>query len=82
MPNELGIRSFQLKKNLALLVVVILHLCVMFAEILDNLRPVSPDAPASSATPQRFLKINVRHITDGQVSLLVDVALKFVCISL
>ncbi|XP_039765446.1 oxidation resistance protein 1 isoform X3 [Pararge aegeria] len=35
-------------------------------EILDNLRPVSPDAPASSSAPQRFLKINVRHITDGQ----------------
>ncbi|CAG9576005.1 unnamed protein product [Danaus chrysippus] len=34
-------------------------------EILDSLRPVSPEAPASSA-PQRFLKINVRHITDGQ----------------
>ncbi|XP_045761026.1 nuclear receptor coactivator 7 isoform X25 [Maniola jurtina] len=35
-------------------------------EILDNLRPVSPDTPASSSAPQRFLKINVRHITDGQ----------------
>nr|XP_034841320.1 nuclear receptor coactivator 7 isoform X1 [Maniola hyperantus]XP_034841321.1 nuclear receptor coactivator 7 isoform X1 [Maniola hyperantus]XP_034841322.1 nuclear receptor coactivator 7 isoform X1 [Maniola hyperantus]XP_034841323.1 nuclear receptor coactivator 7 isoform X1 [Maniola hyperantus]XP_034841324.1 nuclear receptor coactivator 7 isoform X1 [Maniola hyperantus]XP_034841325.1 nuclear receptor coactivator 7 isoform X1 [Maniola hyperantus]XP_034841326.1 nuclear receptor coactivator 7 i len=35
-------------------------------EILDNLRPVSPDTPASSSNPQRFLKINVRHITDGQ----------------
>ncbi|XP_049887379.1 oxidation resistance protein 1 isoform X3 [Pectinophora gossypiella] len=35
-------------------------------EILDSLRPVSPDAPASSSAPQRFLKINVRHITDGQ----------------
>ncbi|CAK1548396.1 unnamed protein product [Leptosia nina] len=35
-------------------------------EILDNLRPVSPEAPASSSAPQRFLKINVRHITDGQ----------------
>ncbi|XP_052737375.1 nuclear receptor coactivator 7 isoform X8 [Bicyclus anynana] len=35
-------------------------------EILDNLRPVSPDAPTSSSAPQRFLKINVRHITDGQ----------------
>ncbi|XP_038208652.1 oxidation resistance protein 1 isoform X5 [Zerene cesonia] len=34
-------------------------------EILDSLRPVSPEAPASNA-PQRFLKINVRHITDGQ----------------
>ncbi|XP_050351785.1 oxidation resistance protein 1 isoform X4 [Nymphalis io] len=35
-------------------------------EILDSLRPVSPEAPASSSAPQRFLKINVRHITDGQ----------------
>ncbi|XP_075983975.1 TLD domain-containing protein mustard isoform X4 [Anticarsia gemmatalis] len=35
-------------------------------EILDSLRPVSPEAPASSSGPQRFLKINVRHITDGQ----------------
>ncbi|CAH2068872.1 unnamed protein product, partial [Iphiclides podalirius] len=35
-------------------------------EILDSLRPVSPEAPASSNAPQRFLKINVRHITDGQ----------------
>ncbi|XP_026324089.1 nuclear receptor coactivator 7 isoform X5 [Hyposmocoma kahamanoa] len=35
-------------------------------EILDSLRPVSPEAPASSTAPQRFLKINVRHITDGQ----------------
>ncbi|XP_045510554.1 oxidation resistance protein 1 isoform X5 [Colias croceus] len=34
-------------------------------EILDSLRPGSPEAPASNA-PQRFLKINVRHITDGQ----------------
>ncbi|CAH2099716.1 unnamed protein product [Euphydryas editha] len=34
-------------------------------EILDSLRPGSPEAPTSSA-PQRFLKINVRHITDGQ----------------
>ncbi|CAF4780589.1 unnamed protein product [Pieris macdunnoughi] len=34
-------------------------------ELLDNLRPGSPEAPTSSA-PQRFLKINVRHITDGQ----------------
>lgn len=38
-----------------------------FSEILDSLRPVSPEAPASSSAPQRFLKINVRHITDGQV---------------
>ncbi|XP_061710235.1 oxidation resistance protein 1 isoform X9 [Cydia pomonella] len=36
-------------------------------EILDSLRPVSPEAPTSSSAPQRFLKINVRHITDGQV---------------
>ncbi|XP_014360403.2 oxidation resistance protein 1 isoform X5 [Papilio machaon] len=35
-------------------------------EILDSLRPGSPEAPASSNAPQRFLKINVRHITDGQ----------------
>ncbi|XP_047039326.1 oxidation resistance protein 1 isoform X4 [Helicoverpa zea] len=35
-------------------------------EILDSLRPGSPEAPASSCAPQRFLKINVRHITDGQ----------------
>ncbi|XP_062528254.1 oxygen resistance gene 1 isoform X5 [Bombyx mori] len=35
-------------------------------EILDSLRPVSPEAPTSSSGPQRFLKINVRHITDGQ----------------
>ncbi|XP_052753612.1 oxidation resistance protein 1 isoform X4 [Galleria mellonella] len=35
-------------------------------EILDSLRPVSPEAPSSSSGPQRFLKINVRHITDGQ----------------
>ncbi|XP_050673175.1 nuclear receptor coactivator 7 isoform X4 [Leptidea sinapis] len=35
-------------------------------EILDSLRPVSPEAPASNSAPQRFLKINVRHITDGQ----------------
>ncbi|XP_047543323.1 nuclear receptor coactivator 7 isoform X5 [Vanessa atalanta] len=35
-------------------------------EILDSLRPVSPEAPTSSSAPQRFLKINVRHITDGQ----------------
>ncbi|XP_063547287.1 nuclear receptor coactivator 7 isoform X4 [Cydia strobilella] len=35
-------------------------------EILDSLRPVSPEAPTSSNAPQRFLKINVRHITDGQ----------------
>lgn len=35
-------------------------------EILDSLRPVSPETPASSTGPQRFLKINVRHITDGQ----------------
>ncbi|CAH2990193.1 unnamed protein product [Chilo suppressalis] len=36
-------------------------------EILDSLRPVSPEAPTSSSSgPQRFLKINVRHITDGQ----------------
>ncbi|KAL0895544.1 hypothetical protein ABMA27_011647 [Loxostege sticticalis] len=35
-------------------------------EILDSLRPVSPEAPTSSSNPQRFLKINVRHITDGQ----------------
>ncbi|CAH4017485.1 unnamed protein product [Pieris brassicae] len=34
-------------------------------ELLDNLRPGSPEAPANNA-PQRFLKINVRHITDGQ----------------
>ncbi|XP_022126631.2 nuclear receptor coactivator 7 isoform X13 [Pieris rapae] len=34
-------------------------------ELLDNLRPGSPEAPASTS-PQRFLKINVRHITDGQ----------------
>ncbi|XP_047514624.1 nuclear receptor coactivator 7 isoform X5 [Pieris napi] len=34
-------------------------------ELLDNLRPGSPEAPTSNA-PQRFLKINVRHITDGQ----------------
>ncbi|XP_037964087.2 oxidation resistance protein 1 isoform X3 [Plutella xylostella] len=35
-------------------------------EILESLRPSSPEAPSSSAGPQRFLKINVRHITDGQ----------------
>ncbi|XP_077288784.1 TLD domain-containing protein mustard isoform X10 [Arctopsyche grandis] len=35
-------------------------------DILDNLRPVSPELPSSPAAPQRFLKINVRHITDGQ----------------
>ncbi|XP_050553443.1 oxidation resistance protein 1 isoform X9 [Spodoptera frugiperda] len=35
-------------------------------EILDSLRPGSPEAPTSSCAPQRFLKINVRHITDGQ----------------
>ncbi|XP_013193063.2 nuclear receptor coactivator 7 isoform X4 [Amyelois transitella] len=35
-------------------------------EILDSLRPVSPEQPSSSSAPQRFLKINVRHITDGQ----------------
>ncbi|CAB3237511.1 unnamed protein product [Arctia plantaginis] len=35
-------------------------------EILDSLRPVSPEAPSCSSAPQRFLKINVRHITDGQ----------------
>ncbi|GBP46390.1 Nuclear receptor coactivator 7 [Eumeta japonica] len=35
-------------------------------EILDNLRPVSPEVPASTSSTQRFLKINVRHITDGQ----------------
>ncbi|KAI8430060.1 hypothetical protein MSG28_000486 [Choristoneura fumiferana] len=35
-------------------------------EILESLRPVSPEAPACSSAPQRFLKINVRHITDGQ----------------
>ncbi|KAL4705024.1 hypothetical protein ACJJTC_009812 [Scirpophaga incertulas] len=35
-------------------------------EILDSLRPVSPEAPTSTSAPQRFLKINVRHITDGQ----------------
>lgn len=50
-------------------------------EILDNLRPVSPKpghiervkTPMSPQTKRydhreaRFLKINVRHITDGQV---------------
>ncbi|KAH9634210.1 hypothetical protein HF086_001412 [Spodoptera exigua] len=35
-------------------------------EILESLRPGSPEAPTSSCAPQRFLKINVRHITDGQ----------------
>lgn len=55
------------------------------AELLDNLRPVSPKPGHLERvkTPQgncntgadelqtyreRFLKINVRHITDGQVS--------------
>lgn len=56
-----------------------------FAELLDNLRPVSPKPGhmeriktplgTSSGTAdedeqpfrERFLKINVRHITDGQV---------------
>lgn len=56
-----------------------------FAELLDNLRPVSPKPGhmeriktplgTSGATAdedeqpfrERFLKINVRHITDGQV---------------
>lgn len=58
-----------------------------FAELLDNLRPVSPKPGhmervktplgTSSGTTdedeqpfrERFLKINVRHITDGQVCL-------------
>ncbi|KAJ8734907.1 hypothetical protein PYW08_014157 [Mythimna loreyi] len=37
-------------------------------EMLDSLRPGSPEASnaTSSSAPQRFLKINVRHITDGQ----------------
>lgn len=64
------------------------HRKIMFvspiAELLDNLRPVSPkpghmervktplnsNAPMDEDEPayrERFLKINVRHITDGQV---------------
>lgn len=35
-------------------------------DFLDSLRPVSPEAPVSAASVQKFLKINVRHITDGQ----------------
>lgn len=56
-----------------------------FAELLDNLRPVSPKpghmerikTPLGTCSTtieedeqpfrERFLKINVRHITDGQV---------------
>lgn len=56
-------------------------------EILDNLRPVSPKpghiervkaptSPQSRRHEARFLKINVRLITDGQVRWLIDFVLK------
>ena len=60
------------------------NLFLFFSELLDNLRPVSPKpghlervkTPQNSTTAmdedepykERFLKINVRHITDGQVN--------------
>lgn len=64
---------------------VLIFATFVFAELLDNLRPVSPKPGhmeriktplGTSGTTadedeqpfrERFLKINVRHITDGQV---------------
>lgn len=68
-------------------------LTLIFTELLDNLRPVSPKPGhmervktplgASGAADEdeqpfreRFLKINVRHITDGQVTLLIQSIMK------
>jgi len=73
-------------KLVFLLYILIFAILFNFTELLDNLRPVSPKpghmervkTPLGTSTTtdedepfrERFLKINVRHITDGQVTLL------------